>query len=178
MPAEAWLALAGVPRTPCALASVCGLVMSSLLLAYDTWCHAVLIAPRPGASSMWGYVSRVASSAAVYTTVKSASYSECLAVSTSFLWVVQPVAHVIAARKMIRCRRMGSRTRNSTPKQPPRARNADPGPAAPGRIAAISAQLATLWPDAVVELDHENAYQLLVATILAAQSPDKLINTG
>jgi len=29
----------------------------------------------------------------------------------------------------------------------------------------------------VVELDHENAYQLLVATILAAQSTDKLINT-
>lgn len=29
----------------------------------------------------------------------------------------------------------------------------------------------------MVELDHENAYQLLVATILAAQSTDKLINT-
>jgi endonuclease-3 len=29
----------------------------------------------------------------------------------------------------------------------------------------------------VVELDHENAYHLLVATILAAQSTDKLINT-
>lgn len=29
----------------------------------------------------------------------------------------------------------------------------------------------------MVELDHENAYQLLVATILAAQSTDKLVNT-
>ncbi len=29
----------------------------------------------------------------------------------------------------------------------------------------------------MVELDHDNAYQLLVATILAAQSTDKLINT-
>jgi endonuclease-3 len=29
----------------------------------------------------------------------------------------------------------------------------------------------------VVELDHQNAYQLLVATILAAQSTDKMINT-
>jgi endonuclease III len=29
----------------------------------------------------------------------------------------------------------------------------------------------------VVELDHKNAYQLLTATILAAQSTDKLINT-
>lgn len=37
--------------------------------------------------------------------------------------------------------------------------------------------LAELWPDAVVELDHQNAYQLLVATILSAQSTDKMINT-
>jgi endonuclease III len=44
-------------------------------------------------------------------------------------------------------------------------------------VATIAAQLAERWPDAVVELDHENAYQLLVATILAAQSTDKLINT-
>ncbi|HEX7841412.1 MAG TPA: endonuclease III, partial [Kofleriaceae bacterium] len=63
-------------------------------------------------------------------------------------------------------------------KQPPRARNADPPrPATPERAAAIAARLAELWPDAVVELDHENAYQLLAATILAAQSTDKLVNT-
>ncbi|CAN5686535.1 hypothetical protein BH11MYX3_BH11MYX3_34910 [soil metagenome] len=36
---------------------------------------------------------------------------------------------------------------------------------------------AKAWPDAVVELDHTNAYQLLVATILSAQSTDKMINT-
>ena len=45
------------------------------------------------------------------------------------------------------------------------------------RVAAIAAGLAEKWPDAVVELDHRNAYQLLAATILAAQSTDKLINT-
>ena len=45
-------------------------------------------------------------------------------------------------------------------------------------MAAIAARLAETWPDAVVELDHKNAYQLLVATILAAQSTDKLVNTG
>ena len=44
-------------------------------------------------------------------------------------------------------------------------------------MAEIAARLAERWPDAVVELDHQNAYQLLVATILAAQSTDKLINT-
>jgi endonuclease-3 len=37
--------------------------------------------------------------------------------------------------------------------------------------------LAEAWPDAVCELDHESPYQLLVATILSAQSTDKLINT-
>lgn len=41
----------------------------------------------------------------------------------------------------------------------------------------LSQALAGLWPDAVCELDHENAYQLLVATILAAQSTDRKINT-
>ncbi|HLL22061.1 MAG TPA: endonuclease III, partial [Kofleriaceae bacterium] len=41
----------------------------------------------------------------------------------------------------------------------------------------IAALLAEAYPDAKVELDHENAYQLLVATILAAQSTDKMINT-
>jgi len=44
-------------------------------------------------------------------------------------------------------------------------------------VAAIAARLADAWPNAVVELDHDNAYHLLVATILAAQSTDKLINT-
>ncbi|WP_428269438.1 endonuclease III [Haliangium sp.] len=36
--------------------------------------------------------------------------------------------------------------------------------------------LAETWPDAVVELDHDSAYQLLVATILSAQSTDRRIN--
>jgi len=37
--------------------------------------------------------------------------------------------------------------------------------------------LAEKWPDATCELDHRNAYELLVATILSAQSTDKMINT-
>jgi endonuclease-3 len=41
----------------------------------------------------------------------------------------------------------------------------------------IARHLAAHWPDAVVELDHRNAFELLVATILAAQSNDKTINT-
>ncbi len=41
----------------------------------------------------------------------------------------------------------------------------------------IAELLGKTWPNAVVELDHRNAYQLLVATILSAQSTDKMINT-
>jgi endonuclease-3 len=45
------------------------------------------------------------------------------------------------------------------------------------RVTKIAELLARQWPDAVVELDHKNPYQLLVATILSAQSTDKMINT-
>src|SRR4051812_41219863 len=66
---------------------------------------------------------------------------------------------------VLRCRRcMGARTGNST-----QARRS--------AAAKIAALLGELWPNAVVELDHQNAYQLLVATILSAQSTDKMINT-
>jgi endonuclease-3 len=74
---------------------------------------------------------------------------------------------------MLRCRSLMGRTRNSTPQRAgarPRVKTA-------AEAAAIGARLAELYPDAVVELDHQNAYQLLVATILAAQSTDKMINT-
>lgn len=45
------------------------------------------------------------------------------------------------------------------------------------RAAAIDARLAVTIPNPVVELDHTSAWQLLVATLLAAQSTDKMINT-
>jgi endonuclease-3 len=44
-------------------------------------------------------------------------------------------------------------------------------------VAQIATVLHEAYPDAKVELDHRNAYELLVATILSAQSTDKLINT-
>lgn len=66
---------------------------------------------------------------------------------------------------------MGGRHRNSTPAR----QRAATKPAPPiGKIATL---LGEKWPDAHVELDHTNAYQLLVATILSAQSTDKMINT-
>ena len=47
----------------------------------------------------------------------------------------------------------------------------------PEHTVQVAALLAETWPDAVCELDHQNAYQLIVATILSAQSTDKMINT-
>ena len=44
-------------------------------------------------------------------------------------------------------------------------------------MSQITALLHETYPDARVELDHTNPYELLVATILSAQSTDKLINT-
>jgi endonuclease III len=43
-------------------------------------------------------------------------------------------------------------------------------------VDALLFALQKAWPDAVCEIDHKNAYQLLVGTILAAQSTDKRIN--
>jgi endonuclease-3 len=66
-------------------------------------------------------------------------------------------------------RAMGDRPRNST--------KLNRGTATSENAAQIAALLAQKWPDAKCELDHENPYQLLVATILSAQSTDKMINT-
>ena len=46
----------------------------------------------------------------------------------------------------------------------------------PDRIAALLEVLQQQWGHATCELDHDNAYQLLVATILSAQSTDKRVN--
>ncbi len=45
-----------------------------------------------------------------------------------------------------------------------------------GRARVADERLALEYPDARCELDHRNAYELLVATILSAQSTDARIN--
>ena len=62
---------------------------------------------------------------------------------------------------------MGHRLRSTTSSAPATAREPT----------ALIAALAAAWPDATCELDHQDAFQLLCATILAAQSTDKMINT-
>ncbi len=44
------------------------------------------------------------------------------------------------------------------------------------RVARILPKLQRAMPDAQVELDHHNAFQLLVATILSAQCTDQRVN--
>jgi endonuclease-3 len=44
------------------------------------------------------------------------------------------------------------------------------------RATEVHARLARLYPDARVELDFRNAFELLIATILAAQSTDVRVN--
>lgn len=46
-----------------------------------------------------------------------------------------------------------------------------------GRTSEVARRLAETYPDAVCELDHTNAFELLAATILSAQCTDKMVNT-
>jgi len=46
----------------------------------------------------------------------------------------------------------------------------------PQRVAAILAKLDEAYPNATCELKHENAFQLLIATILSAQCTDVRVN--
>src|SRR5258708_3425879 len=46
----------------------------------------------------------------------------------------------------------------------------------PKRVAAILAKLYEAYPNANCELKHENAFQLLIATILSAQCTDVRVN--
>jgi endonuclease III len=66
-------------------------------------------------------------------------------------------------------------TRNSTSK-PRKATTTAPHVAGSAGIQTLLEALQEAWPEAVCEIDHKNAYQLLVGTILAAQSTDKRIN--
>src|SRR5262245_22750500 len=65
-------------------------------------------------------------------------------------------------------------------KKPPKKTH-PPGPAAKKtkylRAEQIFSRLQAAYPDAKCALDHQNPLQLLVATILSAQSTDKLVNT-
>jgi endonuclease III len=70
------------------------------------------------------------------------------------------------------------RTRNAAPKKRTQARQNQAGynPLAPERVAEILKRLDQLYPDVTCALTHTTAWELLVATILSAQSTDVNVN--
>jgi endonuclease III len=73
----------------------------------------------------------------------------------------------------------GSRVPAGNPKQPAfssRKKKSSYDPVAPERIAEILKRLDQLYPDATCALTHKSAWELLVATILSAQSTDVNVN--
>lgn len=51
-----------------------------------------------------------------------------------------------------------------------------PLPGSPGQVTEILARLHELYPDATTDLDYSNAFELLVATVLSAQTTDVRVN--
>ncbi len=49
-------------------------------------------------------------------------------------------------------------------------------PGSPKQVSEILGRLADLYPDATTELDHSTPFELLVATILSAQTTDERVN--
>src|SRR5207253_10310914 len=83
----------------------------------------------------------------------------------------------MAARKAVQARQAAPQQ-----KAPAKPKNTDrPGPAPKKtkylRADQIYGRLQAAYPDAKCALDHQNPLQLLVATILSAQSTDKMVNT-
>jgi endonuclease III len=84
-------------------------------------------------------------------------------------------ARAVARRRP--ARPVESRGRPATPRAEVARRS--PGrfkPPTPDRVAAVLAILERLYPDATTALNHENPFQLLIATILSAQCTDERVN--
>lgn len=76
-----------------------------------------------------------------------------------------------AKKKLLRPKSRAKSARAAKPAKPARAKGTDPP-----RVAAILAKLDEAYPDATCELKHENAFQLLISTILSAQCTDVRVN--
>src|SRR5262249_13044769 len=66
--------------------------------------------------------------------------------------------------------------KTSTKAKPKKIKQASGVKTDPKRVAAILKKLDEAYPNAVCELNHENAFQLLIATILSAQCTDVRVN--
>ena len=82
-------------------------------------------------------------------------------------------------KKKPAARKKTSRAKPKAAKKAKKPRAGKPGQAGgtdPRRVAAILAKLDQAYPDAACELKHENAFQLLISTILSAQCTDVRVN--
>jgi len=70
----------------------------------------------------------------------------------------------------------GARPHAAGAAAPAKARGKAYNPTAPDRVQDILQRLNTLYPDATCALHHKSAWELLVATILSAQSTDVRVN--
>src|SRR5882724_12268089 len=92
----------------------------------------------------------------------------------------------IMKKKAMRATKRGSRAENeklavigSTGEKPAKAAKVARGVGRgtdPKRVAAILAKLDEAYASATCELKHENAFQLLISTILSAQCTDVRVN--
>jgi endonuclease-3 len=69
-----------------------------------------------------------------------------------------------------------NRVRGEAPAVPPQGRTKTYKPLAPERISEILKRLDQFYPDVTCALTHSSAWELLVATILSAQSTDVNVN--
>jgi endonuclease III len=83
------------------------------------------------------------------------------------------------AKKKESARKKSARVKAKSAKPAKPAKAAKPALAAgtdPKRVAAILAKLDEAFPNATCELNHKNAFELLIATILSAQCTDVRVN--
>jgi endonuclease III len=83
----------------------------------------------------------------------------------------------MAARKAVAPARQATK-RKAEKEKPKKAARLSPAPKRTKylRAAQIYERLEAAYPDAKCALDHQNPLQLLIATILSAQSTDKMVN--
>src|SRR5690242_18295828 len=79
-------------------------------------------------------------------------------------------------RKHSATKRPNARKSNRAPKDVGKTKKAGAAGTDPKRVAAILAGLDEAYPAANCELKHENAFQLLISTILSAQCTDVRVN--
>ncbi len=82
-----------------------------------------------------------------------------------------PTKSVKSARPAKSARTVATKTASSSGR-----RGGTKNPTSPERVAAILVELRKAYPDVVCALNHKNAWQLTVATILSAQCTDVRVN--